>query len=307
MSKQPSVRSINASRLTGYMMVIVAATLFGFNGSLSRLLFNDGISPTTLVEFRMLIGGLCLVVVLSVGARKELRVRLRQWGWLIAFGLTLALVTFTYFVAISRLPIAVALVIQFTAPAWIAMGEATLRRRLPSFSVFIALILTFGGVAFLTGIWHLSLNGLDPLGLLYAVFALVTYAAYLLLGRRLGRDIPSLTTTTYGAIVAALFWLCIQPLWTVPANTWTPYHLLLIVLVGIFGMAIPFTLVIAALRVVDATRAGIVSTFELVAGGVIAYFWLGQQLDFLQVVGGVLVLSGIVILQGEGTLFFSRR
>lgn len=300
-------RSLNTSRLTGYMMVIVAATLFGFNGSLSRLLFNDGISPTTLVEFRMLIGGLCLLLVLSVGARKELRVRLRQWGWLVAFGITLALVTFTYFVAISRLPIAVALVIQFTAPAWIAIGEAMIRRRAPSRYVLTALVLTFAGVALLTGIWHLSLNGLDPIGLLYAVFGLITYAAYLLLGRRLGRDIPPLTTTTYGALVATIFWLCIQPLWTVPANTWTPHHLFLIVLVGILGMAIPFSLVVAALRIVDATRAGIVSTFELVAGGVIAYFWLGQRLDFLQIVGGILVLVGIVILQGEGALFFSRK
>jgi len=289
------------------MMVVVAATLFGFNGSLSRLLFNDGISPTTLVEFRMLIGGLCLMLVVSMGARKELRVRTRQWGWLVAFGITLALVTFTYFVAISRLPIAVALVIQFTAPAWIAIGEAMIWRRAPSRYVLTALVLTFGGVALLTGIWHLSLNGLDPLGLLYAVFGLITYAAYLLLGRRLGRDIPSLTTTTYGAMVAAIFWLCIQPLWTVPPNTWTPHHLLLITLVGILGMAIPFSLVIGALRIVDATRAGIVSTFELVAGGVIAYFWLGQQLDVLQIVGGVLVLVGIVILQGENILVVSRK
>lgn len=302
-----SARSAHTSRLTGYMMVIVAATLFGFNGSLSRLLFDDGISPTTLVEFRMLIGGLCLMLVMSMGARKELRVRTRQWGWLVAFGITLALVTFTYFVAISRLPIAVALVIQFTAPAWIAIGEAMIRRRAPSRYVLSALGLTFGGVALLTGIWHLSLNGLDPLGLLYAVFGLITYAAYLLLGRRLGRDIPSLTTTTYGAIVAAIFWLCIQPLWTVPANTWTPHHLLLITLVGILGMAIPFSLVIGALRIIDATRAGIVSTFELVAGGVIAYFWLGQQLDVLQIMGGILVLVGIVILQSENMLVFSRK
>lgn len=302
-----SARSTHPSRLTGYMMVVVAATLFGFNGSLSRLLFNDGISPTTLVEFRMLIGGLCLMLVVSMGARKELRVRTRQWGWLVAFGITLALVTFTYFVAISRLPIAVALVIQFTAPAWIAIGEAMIWRRAPSRYVLTALVLTFGGVALLTGIWHLSLNGLDPLGLLYAVFGLITYAAYLLLGRRLGRDIPSLTTTTYGAMVAAIFWLCIQPLWTVPPNTWTPHHLLLITLVGILGMAIPFSLVIGALRIVDATRAGIVSTFELVAGGVIAYFWLGQQLDVLQIVGGVLVLVGIVILQGENILVVSRK
>jgi len=47
-------------RLIGYLMIVAATVLFGFNGTLSRLLFDDGVSPITLVEMRMLIGGACL-------------------------------------------------------------------------------------------------------------------------------------------------------------------------------------------------------------------------------------------------------
>ncbi len=93
-------------RLVGYLMIATAALLFGFNGNLSRLLFDDGISPVTLVELRMLIGGVCLLTVLIVGRRKELKVPRRSLGWIFAFGLSLALVTYTYFVSISLLPIA---------------------------------------------------------------------------------------------------------------------------------------------------------------------------------------------------------
>src|SRR5690348_8872821 len=114
-------------RLIGYLMLISATLLFGFNGNVSRLLFDDGVSPVTLVELRMLIGGLCLLTILLVGRRQELKVPRRSFGWLVGFGVSLALVTYTYFVAISRLPIAIALVIQFSAPAWMVLGEALWR------------------------------------------------------------------------------------------------------------------------------------------------------------------------------------
>ncbi len=280
-------------------MIATASTLFGLNGSLSRLLFDDGISPITLVEFRMLIGAICLLAVLVIWQRRGLKVPRRSWGWIVAFGLSLAMVTYTYFVAISRLPLAIALVIQFTAPAWMVFGVAIWRRKLPSAYVLAALGLTFGGVILLTGLWRARLNGLDAIGLLYCLLAVVAYIVYLLLGRQVGKSIPSLTATAYGALVASIFWFGVQPPWAIPATTWTLYHLILILLVGIIGMAIPFSLVLGSLRRIDPTRVGIASMLELVAGGIIAYFWLGQHLDFLQIMGCVLVMGGITILQSE--------
>ena len=280
-------------------MVMSGSALFGFNGNLSRLLFDEGVSPLTLVEFRMLIGGICLLLVLLLGQRQALKLPRRQWGWIVAFGLSLAMVTYTYFVAISRLPLAIALIIQFSASAWLTLGEAIRFRRMPSTFVLTALALTFGGIILLTGVWRLSLNGLDSIGLLFACLAIIAYIFYLLLGRRIGQSLPSLTTTTYGAFVAGAFWLIVQPPWAIPANTWTPQHLFLITLVGIIGMAIPFSLVVGSLRRIDATRVSIVSMLELVAGGIIAYFWLGQHLDLWQIGGCLLVLVGLTILQTE--------
>jgi len=280
-------------------MVMTAAVLFGLNGSLSRLLFDDGITPLTLIEFRMLIGGLCLMTVLVIGQRKGLKVKRRYWGWIIAFGISLAFATYTYLLSISRLPIAVALIIIFTAAAWMALWEAIWHRHIPSKHVLIALALTLGGVILLTGVWHEKLIGLDPLGLLFAFFGIIAYITYLVLGRRVGQYLPSITSTGYGALVACLFWFIFQPPWAIPANTWTPYHLFLIALVGIFGMAIPFSLILGSLRRIDTMRVGIVSMLELPAAGIIAYFWLGQRLDAWQIAGCVLVLVGIATLQYE--------
>ena len=278
-------------------MVAGGAILFGINGNISTLLFNDGVTPLTLISFRMLIGGICLLLVMLFWQRKALKAPRRHWAWIVTFGLVLAMSTFTYFLAISHLPLAVALVIIFTSATWIALGEALWHRRMPSSQVLVSLGFSLVGVILLTGIWHTSLNNLNILGLFYALLALVAYTAYLLCGRRVGRYLPSITSTGYGAIVASIFWFSIQPPWTIPANTWSPYHLVLIILVGIVGMALPFALLLGGLRRVDAARVGIVAMLELPASGIIAYFLLGQRLDAGQILGCLFVLAGVAALQ----------
>ncbi len=271
--------TISQRPTTGYLMVAGGAILFGVNGNISTLLFNDGVTPLTLISFRMLIGGVCLLAVMLFWQRRALKAPRRYWAWIVVFGLVLAMNTFTYFLAISRLPLAVALVIIFTSATWIALGEALWQRQMPPLQVLISLALSLMGVVLLTGIWHASLNNLNALGLFYALLALVTYTAYLLCGRRIGRYLPSMTSTGYGAIVASIFWFSVQPPWAIPAKTWSPYHLVLIVLVGIIGMAVPFALVVGGLRRVDAARVGIVGMLELPASGIIAYFLLSQHLE----------------------------
>jgi drug/metabolite transporter (DMT)-like permease len=283
----------------GILFMLTAAVLFGINGSLSRLLFDNGVTPVTLVEFRMIIGSLCLFGFLCTQPRRAWRLPRPMLGWLIAFGLSMALVTYTYFVAISRLPIAVTLVIQFTGPAWMALGEAIWRRRAPSWHMLVALAFTIGGVVLVTGLLQQNLSNLDGIGLLFSFFALITFIAYLLLGRKIGEYLHPIASTAYGAGVASLFWLIIQPPWSIPASTWNPHTFVLILLVGIIGMALPFSLELAALRRLDATRAGIAAMFELPASAVIAFFWLGQNLGLWQILGCALVLAGITIVQLE--------
>ena len=283
----------------GFLFVLTAAVLFGINGSLSRLLFESGVTPLTLVEFRMLVGSLCLFAFLVTQPREIWRLPRHSRGWLVAFGLSIALVTYTYFVAISRVNIALVLVIQFTGPVWMATAVALWHRRMPSWQVLLALLLALSGVVLVTGLLELRLGSLDMIGLLFSLFALIAFIAYLVLGRRVGGQLHPIASTAYGAVVAAAFWFIVQPPWSVPASTFQPHTFVLIVLVGIIGMAVPFALEVAALRRLDATRAGIAAMFELPASALIAFLWLGQRLDLWQVLGCALVLAGITIVQLE--------
>lgn len=283
----------------GISLILVAAVLFSVNGSLSRLLFDNGMTPVTLVEFRMIVGSLCLFGFLCIRQRQALKLPWRAFGWIITFGLTMALVTYTYFVSISRVPIAVTLVIQFTAPAWLMLGGSLWYRRIPSWHIIMAGALAVGGVVLVTGIWQQSLNGLDSIGLLFALFALIAFILFLLVGRKVGVYLHPIPATAYGALIASLFWLLVQPPWAIPASIWNPHLFVLVVLVGIIGMALPFSLSLAGLRRLDAMRAGIATMFELPASAIIAFFWLGQNLNLWQILGCGLVLAGITVVQLE--------
>src|SRR2546423_781183 len=136
-------------RLVGYMMVATAAILQGVSGNLSRLLFDDGISPLTLNEFRMLIATICLFFTLLVWKRSLIKLPFGDWGWIIVFGLSLAIQTYAYFFAISRLPLAITLVILSSATAWIALGQAIWQKRLPSRSLILSVIFTLSGIILL--------------------------------------------------------------------------------------------------------------------------------------------------------------
>jgi drug/metabolite transporter (DMT)-like permease len=109
--------------------------------------------------------------------------------------------------------------------------------------------------------------------------------------------------------VAAIFWAIAQPWWSFPAeivddqvhvdgallSTTTPVWLLVTMIV--VGTIIPFLLLVGALRHISATRVALTAMFEPVAGAVVAYGWLGEELSSLQITGGAVVLVGILIAQ----------
>ena len=174
--------------------------------------------------------------------------------------------------------------------------------------LWVALVLAFGGLALIVDVWRgLSLDGV---GVLAALAAAVTFALYILLAEReVGRrDAASLVC--YGSLFAALFWAVTQPWWTFPAGivdervsllgnlagTQLPVWLLMAFMV-VGGTIVPFGLLVGALRHLSATRAGIAAMWEPVAATAVAWAWLGESLDPLQMVGGVVVLAGIAVAQ----------
>ncbi|MBC2865173.1 EamA family transporter [Streptomyces mexicanus] len=276
-------------------MVLTACVLFGLSGTVSRELIDHGTGAVTVTQFRMLFGFVSLCAGLCLTRRDLLRLPWRRLPRIAAFGLALAAVVYCYSMAIARLPLAVALVLQYSSAVWLTAADAVRQRGRPAASILVALPLTLGGVVLMVGLGGARLGRLDPVGLLFGLATAAAYILYLVCGRGIGGAVPAGTATLYGSLVAAVAWCCVQPPWRIESSAWEPRTLLPLMLIGVLGMAAPFALVLAAVRALGPTRVSMLSTFEIVATSVIAYVWLGQALTFSQCLGGLLVITGVAV------------
>ena len=296
--------------LLGYAMVWTAAALFALNGTVSKVVLASGISPVELTEARSAGAFLAFAVVLALTRPAALRVSLRELRFLAAFGIAgVASVQWLYFVAIERLPVGIALLIQYIGPLLVALWARFVMHEHVRRRVWVALVLALTGLSLIVDVWSGRLE-LDEVGVVAALGAAVAYAAYVLMAERGVRTRDPVSLSCYGFLFAALFWLVVAPPWEFPLGRTAddvsllghlerfhaPVWLLMLVVI-VLGTAVSFGLIVAALRHVPATRVGIIAMLEPVAAGLVAYLWLGESLAPGQLLGGAVVLIGIVLAQ----------
>ena len=294
----------------GYLMVAVAATLFAVNGIVSKvILLGSDLSSVELTQIRSTGAAAGLLVFLLVFSRARLRVGRRELLFLVVFGVTgVAFVQWLYFVAIEKVPVGIALLIQFLAPLFVALFARFVYREHIRRRIWLALILCISGLAVIVEIW--SGVAFDTVGITAALAASFALTAYILMAERERRHRDPVSLSFYGFLFAALFWAAVQPLWTFPweglgeaaslqgnlAERSAPVWLL-VAFVVVVGTMITFSLLTGALRHITATRASIVATLEPVLATVIAWLWLDETFGSEQLVGGAVVLTGIFIAQ----------
>jgi drug/metabolite transporter (DMT)-like permease len=293
----------------GYLMVTVAATLFALNGVVSKVALGSDLTSLELTQIRATGAAAGLLFFLLLFARRRLRVGRRELLFLVVFGVTgVAFVQWLYFVAIEHLPVGIALLIQFIAPlfialfAWLVYHEHIRRR------IWVALVLCISGLAIVVEVW--SGLAFDTVGITAALGGALALTTYVLMAERERRHRDPVSLSFYGFLFAAIFWAFIQPLWQFPWDVFDDtvslqgnleeYSAPVWLLVGfivVIGTMITFSLLTGSLRHITATRASIVATLEPVIATVVAWAWLGESFGAAQLVGGVVVLTGIVLAQ----------
>jgi drug/metabolite transporter (DMT)-like permease len=151
---------------------------------------------------------------------------------------------------------------------------------------------------------------LDGLGVTYALIAAVIFAAYLLLAEREVARRDPVSLMAWGFLFATLFWTVVQPWWSFPAHRvgrtvslqghLASWHLpvwALVLWVVVLGSIVPFSLMVAGLGHVSATRVGIAAMLEPVVATIVAWAWLQETLSPVQLVGAAIVLAGVVLAQ----------
>lgn len=298
---------------TGAAMVALSAIGFGIGGPLARAAGEVGFNGTTFAFWRSAGSVVALVVLLAIGvAAGRLphvswrSIRRFEWLQLVSMGLFVAGTTLGLFLGYERTTIALTLILFYTYPVFVAIaavrfyGEPLGPRRLGAI-----LLASLGMVLVVLGPGTVEGGGVDLLGVLFALGAAACQTGYALVASRGFASVPTFQAATllrgfsllaYVLVLVPLVLLIgdgdrlVGPL--DGADAWT-----LIIIAGVFSAALPTAGLVAGYRRVGPTRGAVLMLLEPVTGMLLAALWLAEQPARIQLLGGLLVLVGAVMVQ----------
>ncbi|SER96863.1 EamA family transporter [Actinokineospora terrae] len=305
MTTKTSVPVGESHRARGTVFILVASTAFASSGPLAKPVMQAGFAPEQVASARAGLAALMLLVGVAVVRPSVLRVRREHWRVVVAYGLVgVAAVQFLFFLAVSRLPVGVAMLLEYTSPVLVALWVRFVRHvRLPSLS-WLGTALALGGLALVSQVW--SGLALDGVGLLAGVGAALCSAGYYLLGEKGAGEQHPIGMVTWGMAVGAAGLFVVAPPWRMPLERLgEPARLggaelpiwVLLVTVAAVSTAIAYALSTTSLRDLPSQVASVLALSEPVVATLLAWSLLGEVLEPVQIVGMVVLLSGALLVQ----------
>ncbi len=294
----------------GLLLVTTGALLFVVNAGVSRVVLRAGVDPLTLTSVRVTGTAVALLLFALLFRPSALRPPGGRLGLLlVAHGLVgVAALQWAYFVAIDRLPIGMALLLEYQAPILVAIWARFVQKEHVRGRMWVGLLLAVAGLAAATGIWQ----GLafDAVGIVAGLAAAVCLGAYFLIGEHGVDKLDPVRVILWSFVVASLALNLAVPVTSFPGDVLgssapllgrlaehaAPVWLLL-VWITVLGTLVPFGVELLALRHLSATTVTMVAMLEPVGVSALGWVWFYESLGAVAVVGGVAVVLGIVLAQ----------
>ena len=251
-----------------------------------------------MVAYRALLGGIILGIVLLPQRSTAFALRRDHWGLFLSyvlFGIALFYAVYVY--AVALIGVAVAAVLLYTAPAWVALIAALFLHEPLTRRVLIALVLTWVGVVLVARAYDLSHVRLNAWGLLAGILSGFTYGLYSIFQKVAVRHYRPWTVQWYGLFFGGLILALVQPREAILAPLHRPEvyaWLIALALIPTLGGGLSYTI---GVQWVPVSVASIVATLEPVAATVFGYVFLHERLHPIQWVGGAFILLAVWLLR----------
>ena len=291
----------------GEFLLILGAFFFSLSGIVVTVVMKH-LPALRLAEVRSVSAVVILGTYVLFTRPEIIKVKWVEIPRLALYGVVgFAFVNFGYLFGIQRgVPLGLVLIIEFTAPIWIALWIKIIRRGFVANEMWLAVALSFTGLILVAKVWEGF--KFDLIGLLAASLCAFCLAAYFLMSEKIGKNREPIATMIFGMGFASIFWLVVLPPWTFPfkvfsmqmdlggiaAGTALPGWLL-IGAAAIFGTVVPYMLVLSGMKLLTASTSSVIGMLEPVIAGAFAWIWFGQSWDFIQLIGAAIVLAGIYL------------
>ncbi len=294
------------ARKSGVLVALVSAAAFAASGPFMKPLLEEGWSPTAAVAVRAGGAALVLLVPAVLALRGRFRVLINQWKLIVAYGLiAVAGTQVFYFAAIERLPVGIALLIEYLAPVLLVL-LAWGRTRIPPAALTISgTVLSIVGLILVVD--PTGVGGLDAIGVLFGLGAAVCLACFFLLSAMPVTDLPAVALVCAGLLVGSISLVAVGSIGLLPLT----FSLDTVRLLGMDDVPwfVPMTIVVlvstalaylaglVAAKRLGSRVASFVGLSEVMFAVLLSWLLLGEVPTIMQATGGALIIAGVIAIK----------
>ena len=294
----------------GFMIALVATVIWSTTGIFISYLSKTYSLPSLVLAFwRDLFVSFGMVVGLLVFSRARFQLDRRHWGFMVLYGLTLAIFNSMWTFSVQYNGAAVATVMAFSSPAMTAILSKIVFKEHFSRIKILSILLSLEGIVLVSGAYDPAVWNLNPLGIIFGLISGLMFAIYNLEGKHASdTNIDSWTALLYSFAFATVFLLFFNlgndllitgklpfadMLWL--GNSLPGWGLLFFL--GVAPTLGGFGLYTLSIRYLSPTTSNLIATLEPAFTAIWAYFLLNEILTGTQLIGGMLVLIGVILLR----------
>jgi drug/metabolite transporter (DMT)-like permease len=259
--------------------------------------------PDELLVFRTSIATAILFIWLGLKSPQLLKVRRGDLFSLILLGaIGLALNQYFYYLSLTMVSVGYSLLLQYLAPVHLMVyGVLSKTERMTGGKLLAAFMAIFGCALMVLG-QQGGIARISLAGTLFAIGSGVCFAFYTAYGKQIMKSYDPRTVITYVFLTSAAVWLTVRPPWKID---WASIDLsmwIFFIYLASAATLLPFALFSASLRYLEASRSSLTSMLEPVVAASIAWMWLGEEMELMQIAGGAAVVGGVLLLQIESLM-----
>jgi len=281
----------------GYLLIAAASILWGTMGIFGKIAFQYGINPIVLTALRVLISSATMLIALVSLKRKLLKIQRKDLSQLLVFGIfAVALQRVAYFYTVDLTTATIAAVLFYTYPIFVTAHASLFIKEKVTFSIILAIVLTFSGVALVVKAYEISWLSANLLGLAFGILTSLLFALYFLMAKKLRNNYTNWTLLLYGDGVGAIalspaLYFSFSEISNYPLQLW-----LIIFVIALFPSLTAYLLFSHALKYVKSSKGSILSVIEPLAAAMFSVTILSEKFELLQILGVALALIGIILL-----------
>ncbi|CAO3439285.1 EamA family transporter [Azospirillum endophyticum] len=284
-------------RLLGYGLIAASSLLFGLTGTLAKMLFVADLPPLVMVALRTFISAAVMAAVIPA-LGKPIRVRQADLPFLVCLGVLLTLVNVTFFYAITLTNVAIALMLEYTAPIIIVLSGMIMGSHRLTRPVLLILAGNTIGCFLLVGGYDKALWTGNAIGVMVGLLCAISFAVYnIYCARGHSKGLDSWNMNAWPFLFSSVFWLLATPFVDYGATEWSWEVIGFTFFIGILGTVLPYWLYLEGLRYIDPFPATIVGMLDPIFAALTAYMLLGELLELPQAGGMLLICAMIALLE----------